>query len=467
MSRRRPNKQAASANVLVIGAGQVGCAIAERLVHEKHTVVVVDTDPGKLEDLSRRLDIGSVPGTGCSPVILRRAGVERAGLVIAVTDSDEVNLLACLVAGALAPEAVRVARVRDPEYHEDPELFRTAPFLIDQIMNPEEEAARRLTRALLVPGALDVIDLAGDDLQLVCTRVEPHAPVAGRTLVEIDPGPSAPMRVACLDRRGVIRIPGGQDRIEAGDIAYVVCRPSDTATILAMAGRSVEPVRQVLLSGGGDLSVYLSRLLVGAGISVKLMVAREADARRSAELLPEVLVVHGDATVPEQIREEGVADMDAFVACSPSDEQNVAAALLARSLGTRLVLLATANATFEHLAATIGLDAATSPQSAVVASVLRFVRRGRVELAQSLWSRDTELEEIEAFGGSRLVGRPLKDVGFPKGAICLAIAHDGSTELATGASVIQPGDHVVVMGPRVALAHVERTLASRSRWLLR
>jgi trk system potassium uptake protein TrkA len=452
-------------HVLIIGAGQVGFSIAERLTREQHDVVMVDTDPDRLEDLSRRLDVGSMVGTGCSPVVLKRAGIERAGMVIAVTDSDEVNLLACLVASALRPDTVLVARVRDPEYHEDPSLFLQAPFHLAAVINPEEEAALRLVGTLRVPGAMHVIELGGPEVLLVCTRVEPGSELDGISLASLTPSAGSRMRIACIDRRGSLSFPRGSDELLAGDIAYFVSRREDAETVLRMAGRVTAPVRECVLAGGGNLSVYLARSLVREGVKVKLMVANAEEARVCAERLPDGLVVLADATDAEILLQEGVDRTDAFVACSNHDEQNVPAALLARSLGARRVMLATSNTTYEHLAPSIGIDAATSPQSAVVGSILRFVRRGRVQDVQALWSRDAEVEELQAAPNSRFISKALKDVSFPRGALVLAVARDGVPTIATGSTRIEAGDFVTVMGSREALAEVEKSLAGRRRGL--
>ncbi|MBI5499028.1 MAG: Trk system potassium transporter TrkA [Deltaproteobacteria bacterium] len=448
--------------VVIVGAGQVGFAIAERLTFEKHEVVLVDRDAGRLGDVAGRLDVAAVEGTGCSPVVLRRTGIETAGLVIAVTDSDEVNLLACLIAGRLAPGAMRVARVRDPEYHADPEVFRGEPFGLASAINPEEEAARRIARAVSAPGALDVIPLLGGRVLVLGLRIEAGSPPAGRTLTEIRPLATVQMRVACIEHRGTLTIPRGPDRMEAGDIAYVACRSEDAAAVLRFAGKSGQPVRRVMIFGAEDLATYLAMALSAARISVKILSSDAERCRVCAERVPQALVVQGDGTDPEVLREEGIDAIDAFVACSRHEERNIPAALLAKSLGARLAMVAAASATYEHLAPSIGIDAATSPQSAVVGSILQLVRRGRILGVHALWSRDAEVIELQALEASKLVAVPLKDTGFPQGAMVLAVARGDAVLVPHGDTVIVPGDRVVTIVERRIIHKVEKLFTGRS-----
>ena len=448
--------------VVIVGAGQVGFSIAALLTREGHDVVLVDRDSGRLADVGHRLDVATLVGTGCSPVLLGRAGIAKAGMVIAVTDSDEVNLLACLVAGRLAPEAMRIARVRDPEYHADPDLFRREPFGLRAVINPEEEAARRLARALQVPGAMDVVQFLGGRVLLLGLRIEPGTPLAGRPMSEVQAPGGVRMRVACIERRGGLTIPGGKDSIEAADIAYFVCLREDAGAILRLAGKSAEPVRTAMIFGAENLGAYLARELDAAGVAVKIVSTDPERCRVCAERLPRALVVQGDGTDPEVLRDEGIEGIDAFIACSRHEERNVPAALLAKSLGARIAMVATATPTYEHLALSIGIDAAISPQSAVVGSIATLVRRGRVLSVQALWAHDAEVIELQALAGSKLVSRPLRDASFPRGAMVLAVSRGETAAIATGDTVIEPGDGVVVIVRREALPKVEKVLAGRS-----
>jgi trk system potassium uptake protein TrkA len=448
--------------VLIVGAGQVGFAIAERLTVEGHDVVLVDRDLERLAEITQRVDLATVQGTGCSPVVLRQAGIDKAGMVIAVTDSDEVNLLACLVAGKLAPSAMRLARVRDPEYHEDPRLFQGEPFGLAAVINPEEEAARRIARTLQVPGAMDVIPFVNGTVALLGVRIDPGSPLDGKSMEDIRPMSDVAMRVACIEHRGTVIIPRGPDRLLGGDIAYVSCLRRDAEKVLRFAGKRSDPVKRVMIYGAEDLATYLAGMLDQDRVAVKIISTSTERCRLCAERVPRALVVQGDGTDPEVLREEGIEDIDAFIACSRQQDRNVPAALLAKSLGARLAMVAAANATYEHLALSIGIDAATSPQSAVVGSILQFVRQGRVFAVQSLWSRDVEVIELQALESSRIVSRPLKDAGFPKGAMVLAASRGSQTVVPTGDTVIEPGDHVVCIVQRGALQRIEKIFAGRS-----
>lgn len=447
--------------VVIIGAGQVGFAIAQRLSWEHHEVVLVDRDAHRLAELTERLDVGSVQGSGCSPVALRRAEVEKAGMVIAVTDSDEVNLLACLLAGRLAPQAMRVARVRDPDYHVDPDLFRGEPFGLAAVINPEEEAARRIARTLEVPGALDVVQFVGGRVLLIGIRIDPENPLAGQPLTRLRAPEGVQLRVACLERRGKVTVPHGDDTLVPGSIAYIACLREHAPAVLQLAGKRPEPVRSVMIFGAENLATYLARELQARQVRVKIISSDPERCRETAERLPEALVVQGDGTDPEVLVEEGIADIDAFVAGSRHEDRNVPVALLAKSLGARLAMVAASSETFEHLAPSIGIDAATSPQSAVVGSILQFLRHGRVLGVQALWSRDVEVLELQALEGSKLVARPLKKAGFPRHAMVLTVSRGDQTVIATGDTMIAPGDRVVAIMRREVVRKVEKVFAGR------
>lgn len=451
--------------VVIIGIGRVGFAIAQRLSWEGHEVVLVDRDGDRLRETTERLDVGSVQGSGCSPVTLRRAEVDKAGLVIAVTDSDEVNLLACLLAGRLAPHTVRVARVRDPEYHLSADLFRGESFGLTAVINPEEEAARRIARTLEVPGALDVVQFVGGRVLLIGIRIDPDNPLAGQPLTRLQAPEGVHLRVACLEHREKVTVPHGNDIIVPGSIAYFACLREHAPEVLRLAGKRADPVRSVMIFGAEKVAACLARELRTRHVEVKVVGSDRERCREIADQFPEALVVEGDCTDPNVLKDEGIADIDAFIAASAHEDRNVAAALLAKSLGARLTMMVVSSETFEHLAPSIGIDAATSPQSAVVGSVLQFVRHGRVLGVQALWSRDVEVLELQALEESRLVSRPLRKAGFPRQAMVLTVSRGDQTVIATGDTRIAPGDRVVAIMQREVVAKVEKVFEGREESL--
>jgi trk system potassium uptake protein TrkA len=281
-------------------------------------------------------------------------------------------------------------------------------------------------------------------------------------MAELRPLTTVSLRVACVERRGTVIIPRGPDRLEAGDIAYVACLREDAGAVLRLAGKRADPVRRVLIYGAENLATYLARILDADGIAVKILSSDPERCQACAERVPRALVVQGDATDPDVLIEEGIDGIDAFVACSRHEDRNVPVALLAKSLGARLAMVATASSAFEHMAPSIGLDAATSPQSAVVGSILQLIRHGRVIAVQALWARDAEVIELQALEASRMVAVPLKDTGFPQGAMVLALSRGERTTIPTGDTVIQPGDHVVSIVQRSAIHRIEKIFAGRS-----
>lgn len=449
--------------VIIVGAGAVGFNLAERLSAEHQDVVVVEREERALQRVVEKLDVQGILGRGSSPDVLLRAGIEEATLLIAVTDSDEVNMLACLVASACArASTTKVARVRDEAFFSDARLRDRLALVVDLHINPEAVAAEKVLRVLSVPAATDVVSFAGGKVQLIGLPVGEHSPLLGVRFADLaQRDPERRLLIVAISRTGEVVIPKGGDVLRVGDTMYAVTSASGVAAVLEVCGFRAEPLRRVMISGSTSVAVQVAKGLEAMGVVTKLIEPDKARCYALADELHKAVILNGDPTDPSLLGEEFVDDVDAFVAASADEEQNILAAVLARRLGARRTIALTDKAAYLELIRAVGVDVLVSPRLAAVSSILQFVRRGRI-LSVTAFGDEAEALEFEATKASPIVGKPLQKVHFPRGAIVGAIFRDGETIAPGGADVVQAGDRVVVFALKAAIPDVERLIAKRS-----
>ncbi len=449
--------------VVIIGAGEVGYNLADRLAAEQQDVVVIERDARAVRRVQDKLDVQVIVGRGSSPKVLLQAGIEEATLLIAVTDSDEVNMLACLVASACGrPGTTKVARVRDEVFFEDQRLQDRLARVVDLHINPEREAAEKVLRVLSVSAATDVVSFADGKVQLIGLPVGEDSPLAGvrfSDLARIDP--QRRLLVAAISRPGQVVIPKGSDRPRAGDTLYAVTTGERVASVLGICGFPMVPLKRVMIAGSTDVAVQVARGLEQRGVVTKVIEPDKARCYALADVLSKSVILHGEPTDPALLSEEFVEEEDAFVAASLDEEENILSAVLARRLGVRRTIALTDKAAYLELIRAVGVDAVVSPRLAAVSSILQFVRRGRI-LSATAFGDEAEALEFEATETSPIVDKPLKDVRFPRGALVGAIFRDGETLAPSGDDVISAGDRVVVFALKPAIPEIERLIAKRS-----
>lgn len=448
---------------VIVGAGEVGYHIAERLSHEKWDVVVVDQDQTRLEWVTNSLDVQTLYGHGSSPQVLKQAGISESHLLIAVTDSDEINIVACLVADKYAPPTCKkVARIRNSDYTVDPTLFRKE-LGIDFHINPEEAATRKLLRLLETPQATDIISFAEGKVLLLGLVLPEGSPFYGKTFAELGTMyPDRRVLVAAIERDGEMIIPRGDNEICPGDTLFLVAKPEKLNAVLGGLGIEVRPLRNVAIAGGGRIGELLARHLEERGILVRLIERDRRLCQELAERLHRVMVLHGDAADRNLLREENISQMDAFVAVSPDEEANILSALLARRMGTGHVFSLVNKMSYSPLVRQLGLDAAISPRQLAANLILHFVRRGKVLQVNALGEESAEAIEFVAGTGSDLLGIPLREARLPRNSIIGAIVRDGEVIMPSGDTCVMPGDRVIVFALQGAVAEVERILISES-----
>lgn len=441
--------------IIIIGAGEVGLHIAEKLCAENIDVVIIESGRERLRQIGEQLDAHFIHGSGSSPDILKEAGISQADMVIAVSDQDEVNIVACMVANHYSPNSVKIARVRNPSYLGEREVFSNLRF--DLFINPEFEAATKMARLLEVPQVLDLIEFAEGKILLAGFRVEPNSQLINRkmyALSKLVPGYS-PL-VAAIYRGKEVIVPTGTDKLDSGDIVYFAGVPEKFHKLLELVGKKSHTVKRVMIFGGSNTGLYLSRILEKKGMDLKLIESDEARCTELADKLTKTTILHGEGMDRELLVQENIAKMDAFVAVSKDAEDNILACLLAKSLGAKYAATLSNRGDYSSLVNTIGIDTAISPQLSAVSRIMQFVRRGRVASVEAIRDQSVEGIEFVALESSEAVDKPLKDIKFPAGALVMAVVRGEEVIIPTGETVIFPEDRVIIFVKRKAIVKVEK-----------
>ncbi|MGK7310891.1 MAG: Trk system potassium transporter TrkA [Candidatus Longimicrobiales bacterium M2_2A_002] len=442
--------------IMIIGAGAVGFHLARRLSEEHQDVVVIESDPERARMIEEQLDVMTVNGNGASLPVLEQGNIGKADLLLAVTSKDEVNLVSCLAASRMGVR-FKVARVSNPEYYETGSALSREQLGIDLMINPERECAWETFQLLNSEAATDLAQFAEGRLQLVGLRVRDGAPVAGKSMVELDEAMGdRPFVTVAVIRDGETEVPRGTTRIEAGDQIFILAPAAEMPFIPAMAGYKDFQLRRVMIAGGSDEAVYLAGHLAEHGVDCTIL---DVDRKRCAELaetLPKALVLHADATDMELLEMEGIEGIDGFVAYTPRDETNMLASLLAKTQGARKVISLIHRFDYVPLVSRVGIDAAVSPRLSTVNAILRYVRRGNVASVVTLQGIDAEAIEFDVRSDTRAAGNEVRELPIPRGAIVGAILRSSRVITPRGRDEIRAGDRVVIFALPDAIGEIER-----------
>ena len=433
--------------IIILGAGQVGGTLAENLAREANDITVVDKNAQHLADLQERLDIRTVHGFASHPDVLKRAGAHDAEMIIAVTDSDETNMLACRIAQVLFNTPTKIARVRSHEYLREKKLFDGDALSVDLHISPEQLVTDYIRRLMEYPGSLQVVDFADGRVRLVGVRAYYGGPLVSRQLKELPLHlPDIDARVAAIYRRGRPIIPEGDTIIEAEDEVFFVAATEHIPKIMAELRKVDRPVKRVMLAGGGNIGMRLARALEKK-CQVKIIERNGERARYLSEQLNHVVVLSGDAANEALLEEENIEDTDVFCAVTNDDEANILSAMLAKRLGARRVLSLINRLAYVDLVEGGAIDIAVSPQQATVSALLAHVRRGDVAKVHSLRRGAAEAIEAVAHGdrhNSKVVGRRLEEIKLPPGTTIGAIVRGDDVIIAHHDVLIEAEDHVIL-----------------------
>ena len=436
--------------IVIVGAGQVGATLAENLAREYNDITMIDINASVLQALQDRLDIRTVVGTGCHPDVLVDAGIEDADMIVAVTSSDELNIIACQVAYSLFHTPSKIARVRahnytNPKYKDV--LFNDKHMPVDVMITPEQVVTDYISRLIEQPGALQVLDFANGVLQLVGLRAVANSPLVGqelRTLKEHMPNIDA--RVAAIYRKDRALFPEGDTVIEDGDEVFFIAAKKNIRSVMSELRRIEKPYHRLVIAGGGNIGYRLSKALE-EDYNIKIIEFSEERGKFLAEKLNKAVVLNGSATDQELLLDENIDKTDVFLALTNDDETNIMSSLLAKRLGAKKVMTLINNPVYADLIQGGEIDVAISPQQATNSSLLAHVRKGDTERVHSLRRGAAEALEIVVHGdekSSKVVGRAIEDIKSPPGATLAALVRDGEVVIAHHDTVIESGDHVIV-----------------------
>lgn len=430
---------------MIVGAGVVGRMSAKRLADEGHDVTLVERDEALARELDEKLDIRVVAGNGCSLQVLRDADLERADLLLAVTDSDEVNMITALIAGSTFKVPTKVVRLRTQEYldniNELAKNWHGRTFGI----SPDRVSADRIVSLLDVPHAVDVAEVLSHKLVVAGFRLPPGCPLLGRSLVEIaQQHPNERFLIASIYRAQRAIRPTGATVLQEGDIAYFSVIPEDLPKIRRLLGFSAAREKKVVVGGGGHIGLMVAREAIERGRPTVIIRRNRAEAERLAVELPEALVLSGDVTSEEILLEAGIDHSAVFVAVTNSYEINLLSSLLAKGAGAERVITLVDNPRYIKAAEAMGIHATVSPRLASVGEILKFVRGLHVEEVQSLLSELVEISSVDIDDRSPLAGKPLRELPLPAGVLVAAVLRGGEVVIPGGGDVLQPGSKVVL-----------------------
>ncbi|TXT24891.1 MAG: trk system potassium uptake protein TrkA [Gallionellaceae bacterium] len=433
--------------ILILGAGQVGSTVAENLVSEANDITVVDLDADKLRLLQDRFDLRTLTGSASHPSILEQAGIADADLLLAVTQSDEVNLVACKLAASLHNTPTKIARIRSSDYLEHPAIFDAENFCVDFSICPEQILTDYISKLIEFPEALQVLEFADGLVSLVAVRAVAGGPLVGHPLRHMRGRmPQIDARVAAIFRQDRPIIPEGDTVVEAGDEVFFIAATEHIRTILKELRRMDKPARRVMIVGGGNIGFRLA-LSLEKDYQVKLIDHNKKSCERLAGELAHTLVLNGDGTDEKLLAAEHIAETDVFCALTNDDENNIMSALLAKRAGARKVVALINRNAYVELVQSGQIDIALSPAHVTIGSLLAYVRQGDVAVVHSLRRGAAEALELVAHGdreSSKVVGRRLDEVELPKGATIGAIVRGDQVIMGHHDVMIEPDDHVIV-----------------------
>lgn len=428
--------------IAIIGAGKVGYQLVESLVKENHDILVVDTNQDVLDKINDNFDVLTKRGNGISSSLLKGLGIEGWDLFIAVTDSDEANIVACITSKKLGVKTA-IARVRSPEYVVELDFMRSS-LGIDYIINPEYATACEIIRLLLNTYASYAADFAKGQVRMSEIIIESTSVFAGKQIKDLKLPPG--VVITAITRSGEVIIPNGFDYIMPDDTLYIMGEKSVVDRVAKNAGAHIvnNRVKNVMIIGGGRIGYYLAKGLERLDINVKII---EQDLERCKELaegLDNALVLHGDGTDLTLLKAENIEGMDAFLAVTGYDEENLMVSVLAKQMGAKKVIAKVSRSNYTSVLETIGIDNAVSPKLITASDILRIVRGGRIVSISLLIGGRAEVLEIIPQEGAPVLDKPLKELGIPKGIIFGAILRHGKVIIPNGDAVIKASDRVIV-----------------------
>ncbi len=450
-------------NIIIVGCGKVGATLAEQLNEEGNNITIVDVNAERVDELAAHLDVMGVVGNGATHTVQEEAGIDKADLLIAVTGSDERNLLCCLVA-KIAGHCQAIARIKNPEYSSE------TPYLRDElglamVINPEDAAAAEIARVLRFPSAIKIDTFAKGRVELLKFRLPEGSRLVGMAVKEVVTRLGCDILVCTVERGDEAFIANGDFVFEERDILSIIASPQNASAFFKKIDYNVRSVKDVLIVGGGEIAQYLCRLLVRSGMKVKII---ERDSRVCDELsnqLPDVEVIHGDGSDQSLLLEEGIRTAGAFVALTGLDEENILLSLFAKSAGHAKVVTKINRIDFDDVIKHLDLDSTIYPKNITADIIIRYVRamqnsRGSsMETLYHVIKGQVEAAEFTVRAGAPVLDIPLSKLALKKGILLAAIIRNGQVIIPRGGDCVTEGDRVVVVSRSKSVADIADILA--------
>jgi trk system potassium uptake protein TrkA len=433
--------------IIIVGAGQVGATLAISLANENSDITLIDTSASKLRVLQDHLDLRTIVGYGSHPNILRQAGAEDADMLIAVTSSDEINMITCQVAYSVFNTPTKIARIRSPEYLKESHLFNANNLPVDVVISPEQLVVKHIQRLIETPGALQVVDFANGLVRLVAVKAYYGGLLVGNALSTLRSHiPYIETRVAAIFRRGKPIFPTGETIIEANDEVFFLAASQHIRKVMAELQELEKPYKKILIAGGGNIGLGLAKALEKKYL-VKLI---EKDAKRAffiSDELEDAIVLHGNASDKTLLIEENIDQIDLFIAVTNKDESNILSGMLAKHLGAKKTIVLINNVAFTNILQGKSIDVVVSPQHTTTSSLLTHIRKGDLVNVYTLRRGAAEAMEAIAHGTeetSNVVGKAISEIELPKGTTIGAIVRNEKVMIAHHNIVVQTNDHIIL-----------------------
>ena len=450
--------------ILIVGDGKVGHTLATELLREGHDITIIDQNEEVIKKTTDNLDVMCVLGNGANAATLMEAEVGRADILIAATATDEINMLCCLIGKHLGAK-FSIARIRDPEYNESLQLLQHE-MGIDMTINPERATAQEISRMLRYPFASNIEPFAKGRVELVEFLAREDDVIVGKPMKELTARHSELPKVlyCAVEREGEVVIPGGEFIIEPGDRVHVAADLVTITHFFRHIGRSAKPVKDMMVLGGGRISYYLAKMVERMGIRVAMFEHNPEKAKMLSEMLPHADIIEGDGTDQDLLEQENLTGMDAFIALSDRDEENLMAGLFAQTRGVPKVVVKTNRYAYKDVIANLGLENLVSPRIITCNMILRYVRARlnahgtTVEKLYRLVDGKAEALEFIAKKGDPYIGIPLKKLNVRKGALVAIILHKTKVIVPFGDDVIEAGDHVVIISTASGISDLNEVI---------
>ena len=434
--------------IIILGAGQVGSSVAANLVNEDNDITLVDINPSALQSISERFDLRTITGVASHPSILEKAGAKDAEMILAVTNCDEINMIACQVAYTLFHTPTKIARIREIEYLKNHPLFAQEALPVDVLISPDRLVTEQIQKLIKHPGALQVLDFADGKAQMVVIKASYSGVLEGLSLRELkEKLKDIEYKIAIIYSSGKPVIPNADTIINTDDEIFFVSSQKSMNKLLQQIRIKDKPLKNIMISGGGNIGLRLAESLENE-YRIKLLELDSKKASHAAEKLKNTIVLHGDATDEELLNEENIDGSDVFCALTNHDEVNIISSMLAKRLGARKVMALINRAAYVDLVQSNTIDIAISPQQATIGSLLAHVRKGDVVLVHSLRRGAAEAIEAIAHGNessSKVVGKRIQDIDLPQGTTIAAIVRGDNVLMAKKKTIIETNDHVILI----------------------